>query len=135
MDDIITRIWQNLGDRITGPMSFRLLLQPSVAAFFAIRAGLQDARLGRPAYGWAVLTTDAATRGLLLRDGRKAIAKVFCLAIVLDCVYQIIVQRWIYPGEALAVAFVLACVPYLLIRGPVNRLMRARHTPARANTR
>jgi hypothetical protein len=135
MDDIIARIWQNLGDRITGPMSFRLLLQPSVAAFFAIRAGLQDARLGRPPYTWTVFTTDAATRRVLLREGWKAIAKVFCLAIVLDCVYQVIVLRWIYPGEALMVALMLAGVPYLLIRGPVDRLIRARRTPARANTR
>jgi hypothetical protein len=32
-------------------------------------------------------------------------------AIVLDCVWRIIVRRRIYPGEALVVAFVLASVP------------------------
>jgi hypothetical protein len=35
-----------------------------------------------------------------------------------------IVLRWFYPGEALIVAFILACVPYLLLRGPVNRMGR-----------
>ena len=35
------------------------------------------------------------------------------------------VFRWIYPFETLLVAFLLACVPYLLIRGPVNRIARA----------
>jgi len=35
------------------------------------------------------------------------------------------VFRWIYPLEVLLVAFLLACVPYLLIRGPVNRLASA----------
>jgi hypothetical protein len=124
MDEILTRFWQNLGERITGPMSLRLILQPSVATFLAIRAGLQDARLGRPPYFWTILTTDAANRGRLLREGWKSITKVFCLAIVLDVVYQLVVQRWIYPGETLVVAFILACVPYLLIRGLANRLLR-----------
>jgi hypothetical protein len=32
------------------------------------------------------------------------------------------VARWVYPLESLIVAFVLACVPYLLLRGPVNRI-------------
>jgi hypothetical protein len=44
------------------------------------------------------------------------------LAIMLDCVYQWIVQRFIYPGEAILVALILAIVPYLLLREPVNRL-------------
>jgi hypothetical protein len=133
MDDLLSRIWQNLGDRITGPMSFRLILQPAVAGILAIRAGLQDARLGRPAYFWALLTIDPADRRQLLRGGWKSISKVFCLAFLLDAVYQIIVQRWIYPGEALMVAFLLACVPYLLLRGPVNRLLRASQAPARTD--
>jgi len=36
------------------------------------------------------------------------------------------VARFVYPGEALLVAFLLACVPYLLIRGFVDRLARSR---------
>ena len=132
MDELFTRIWENLGGRITGPMSFRLLMQPTVAAILAIRAGLQDARSGRPAYFWTILTTDPAQRRELLREGWKAVTKVFCLAIVLDVIYQIIALRWVYPLETLLVAFLLACVPYLLIRGPVNRLFRSRPSPAPA---
>lgn len=124
MEDILSRIWQDLGDRITGPMSLRLILQPAVATILAIRAGLQDARLGLPPYFWEVLTTGPEARGRLLREGWQAIAKVFCLAVVLDLVYQIIVERWIYPAEALLVALLLACLPYLLFRGLANRLTR-----------
>jgi hypothetical protein len=51
---------------------------------------------------------------------------VFVLAIVMDVIYQWIVQRWIYLGETLIVAFALAVIPYLLLRGPVNRLARRR---------
>ena len=39
-------------------------------------------------------------------------------------IYQFIEQRWVYPGEAVLVAIILAIVPYLLIRGPVNRIAR-----------
>jgi hypothetical protein len=50
------------------------------------------------------------------------VGKVFIIAMILDAVYQFIVVRWFYPGEALVVAVVLAIVPYVLLRGPANRL-------------
>jgi hypothetical protein len=124
MEDLLARIWENLGGRIGGPLSFRLILQPVVATVLAVRAGLQDARTGRPAYFWTILTSPADRRDLL-REGWKAVAKVFVLAVIIDVVYQVIVFRWVYPVELLLVAFLLACVPYLLIRGPVNRLAAA----------
>jgi hypothetical protein len=39
-------------------------------------------------------------------------------------VYQILVLRFVYPGETIIVAFVLAIVPYLILRGLVNRIAR-----------
>ena len=125
MDEVLTRIWENFGGRIGGPLSFRLLLQPVVAAVLAIRAGLQDARTGRPPYFWTILTSPDDRRALL-REGWKAVAQIFVLAVIMDALYQLIVFRWVYPVELLLVAFLLACVPYLLIRGPVNRIARGR---------
>jgi hypothetical protein len=49
---------------------------------------------------------------------------VFIVAVVLDVVYQIIVQKFVYPGETIIVAIILAIVPYLLVRGPVDRIVR-----------
>ena len=121
MDEMLARFWEHLGGRIGGPLTFRLILQPVMAGALAIRAGLADARAGRPAYFWTILT-DPAQRRELLREGWKAVAQVFVLAVVIDVVYQLIVFRWIYLGEVLLVAFLLACVPYLLIRGPANRI-------------
>jgi hypothetical protein len=126
MDPMIARISENLVARITGPMKFRLFLQPAMAIFFAVRGGLQDAREGKPAYFWA-LFTDKGERESMLKDGWKGIGRVFILAVVLDAVYQFIVQRWVYPGEAVLVAIILAIIPYLLFRGPVNRIARRRH--------
>ena len=60
----------------------------------------------------------------MLRDGWKSVGKIFVLAMVLDVVYQVIVARFVYPGEVIVVALGLAIVPYLLLRGLVTRLAR-----------
>jgi hypothetical protein len=124
MDELLARVWENLTARVGGPMSLRLVIQPAMAVFLAVRAGLEDARTGRPPYGWAIVA-DSARRKDLLREGWTAIAKVFAMAVVIDVAYQLLVLRWIYPVEALLVAFLLACVPYLLLRGVVDRLVRS----------
>ncbi len=49
---------------------------------------------------------------------------MFSLAFVLDVVYQVIVFRWVYPFESLAVSIILAILPYVLLRGLVNRIAR-----------
>jgi hypothetical protein len=123
MEDLLTRIFENLIDRVSGPMKFRLILQPLMAIIFAVRSGLKDAKGGRPAYFWA-LFTDSAHRRDMLRDGWKSVGRVYMLAVVIDVIYQLIVFRWVYPVEALLVAAILAFIPYLLIRGPVNRIAR-----------
>ena len=123
MEDLLARFWKNLVGRVGGPMTFRLIIQPLVAAFLGIRAGLKDARKERPAYGWAVFT-DPVHRRELLRAGWKGVAKVFVAAVIIDLIYQFIVLRWVYPGEALIVGVTLALLPYLFIRGPANRIAR-----------
>ena len=124
MDDVLARFWENLGARVGGPLTLRLILQPAVAIVLAIRAGLLDARTGKPPYFWTILTTNPADRRERLREAWKAVAKVFVLAALIDVAYQVMVFRWVYPFEALVVAFLLACVPYLLIRGPANLIAR-----------
>ncbi|WP_213954540.1 hypothetical protein [Variovorax sp. dw_954] len=121
------RTWADItnGSHRHVPLAFRFILQPCVAAFFAWRAGRQDAREGRPLYFWGLLT-DSAHRPDALREGWKHIGKVFSLAIVMDCVYQLIELRWIYIGEALMIATLLAVLPYLVVRGLVHRVLRSR---------
>ena len=123
MEDVFARFAENLADRVSGPMKFRLVLQPVMATIFAIIAGLKDAKAGKPPYFWCLLS-DPAQRAAMLKDGWKDVGKVFLLAVVLDVVYQIIVLRFVYPGEVIVVAFLLAIVPYLLLRGLVNRVAR-----------
>jgi hypothetical protein len=110
----------------SGPLAFRLILQPIMAAILAILDGLKDARAGRPLYTWTILT-DPAQRASYLREGLKRVCRVIVFALVMDAIYQFLVLRWFYPVEALVTAFVLAVLPYLLIRGPAARLARRWH--------
>lgn len=123
MEELIARGWDGLMDRVGGPMTFRLILQPIMATLLAVRAGLKDAREGRPPYLWTLLT-DPGQRVDLLLHGWRSIARVFMLAVVMDLIYELVMGRWFYPLETLTVAVVLAVVPYLLLRGPVNRVAR-----------
>jgi hypothetical protein len=125
MLDVWARIWDDITSGRHAPLAFRFILQPAVAAFFAIRAGRRDARDGRPLYMWA-LVKDRGQRMVLLRQGWRDIGKVFIFAIVMDGIYQFISVRWFYPGEALMVAAVLAVLPYLVFRSLVNAVLRRR---------
>jgi hypothetical protein len=129
MDDTWMRIGSQLLARVSGPLKFRLVLQPAMASFFAIRSGLADAHAGKPPYFWALLS-DPGQRIEMLKDGWKSVGKIFILALVLDVVYQIIVLRFVYPGEAIIVAFLLAILPYLILRGTVTRLARPKARPS-----
>jgi len=123
MDDTLVRIWEHLVGRLTGPLTFRLLLQPTMSTLFAVRDGLRDARAGRSPF-FSTIVGNPDDRRRLIREGLIAIGKLAVLAIVLDLVYQLIVFRRIYPVEAIDVALLLALVPYFVLRGPVNRIAR-----------
>ena len=131
MEDYLRRVLEELVGRVHGPMTFRFILQPLTAAILATRAAMRDAREGRPAYGWA-LFTDAERRHALLREGWREVAKVFVAAVIIDLIYEIIEFRTIYPGQSLIVAAVLALLPYPLIRGSVNRILRLRFRGGKA---
>jgi hypothetical protein len=120
---ILARFWDQLIARESGPLAFRLILQPLMVTILAVRDGLNDARGGRPLYTWTLLT-DPAQRASYLREGLKRVSRVIVFALVMDAIYQFIVLRRFYPGEALVIALVVAVLPYLLIRGPAARIAR-----------
>jgi hypothetical protein len=98
-----------------------LILQPLTVVILAILDGLKDARTGRPLYTWTILS-DPSQRAGYLHEGLKRVCRVIIFALVMDAIYQFLVLRWFYLGEALVTAFVLAVLPYLLIRGPAARI-------------
>ena len=116
------RLWENIFERPGGPMTFRFILQPCMVMFAAVRAGIRDAKSGRPPYLWTLLS-DPTQRGALLWDGVVSTARVLLLGIVMDVIYQWIVLGTFFPGEAAVVAVALAFIPYLILRGPIDRIV------------
>jgi|SRR5689334_385197 len=125
MEEFFSRAVDQLLGRAGGPLHIRLIFQPVVATILAIRAGLRDARTQQPAFLWALVSL-RGHRHALMASAWKDIGKVFTLAFVLDTVYQLIELRWLYPVQGLIVACVLAIVPYVLVRGPVCRILKRR---------
>jgi hypothetical protein len=121
MGEMWTRVGEQLMARVSGPMHFRLVLQPAMAVVLAVIGGIKDAKKGAPPFFWT-LVTDPSHRKEMLKDGWKVIGRVFILALVLDAVYQAIQLHFFYLGEAMIVAVLLAIVPYIILRGIVRRI-------------
>ena len=125
IQEILTRFWDQLIAQPGGPLAFRLILQPIMATILAILDGVKDARTGRPPY-FRTIVSDPSQRAAYLREGLKRVSRVIVFAFVMDAIYQYLVLRRFYLGEALVTVFVLAVLPYLLIRGPIDRIARRR---------
>jgi hypothetical protein len=121
--DILFNRAEHLFARAGGPLNFRLVVMPTVVTVLAILADRRDAREGRPAPLGAFIR-DPVERRRLFRSALTDIGRVFIVAVVLDTVYQLWVFRWVYPGEVVVVAVACAIVPYVLVRGPIIRLVR-----------
>jgi hypothetical protein len=127
MDAIWNRFVENLFGRLDGPLHFRFFMQPAMAIIFAMIDGIKDAKLGRPAYFWEMVS-NPGQRKELMKIAWQRVGKIFIFAVILDAIYQIKVYHWFYPGETLTVAILLAIIPYILMRGPVNRFARWRRS-------
>lgn len=125
IQEVLSRMWTDLLARPSGPFAFRFVLQPLMATILAIRDGITDARTGRSPYLWTVLRATTGRRGRLA-EGLKATARIIVLGVVIDAAYQFSALAAFYPVEALVIALLLGFVPYLLIRGPVDRVAKWR---------
>jgi hypothetical protein len=122
----LDRMWKDILARPGGPMTFRFILQPAMAVAMALRDGVKDARLGRRPYLWALLRGVRGPEGRIGRlwEGIIATARIIILGVVMDVIYQGIEFKTFYPGQAAVIAILLAFVPYLLLRGPMERVAR-----------
>ena len=119
---LLSRGIEQLLGRFSGPLNFRLFVMPTVVTFLAIRADRRDARENRPGLLGAFFI-DPIERRRLFRSAVKDIGRIFLVALVLDTTYQL----WICDPSHWStsiVAVVCAVVPYVLVRGPITRLVR-----------
>jgi hypothetical protein len=107
-------------------MTFRFILQPAMAIVAALRDGIGDARLGRTPYFWGLVHGVRSVEGRRGRlwEGIVSTARILILGVVMDTVYQWLVFRTFYPGQAAVIAVLLAFLPYVLLRGPFQRIAR-----------
>jgi hypothetical protein len=123
--DFLSRFWTDMIARTDGPMTFRFFLQPTMALITALIDGRRDARAGKPPYAWLMAHSDAPARLAAWREGVTATMRILLLGVVMDLIYQIrTFGGFRYPLEAFVLAVVLGLVPYVILRGPFNRLFR-----------
>jgi hypothetical protein len=97
LNDLLSRVWDDITGRMSGPLHTRFFIQPAMAASAALRARRTPTRR----YG-------------------KDIALVCAMAFALDVLYQFLMFHWFYPGEAVLISVLLALVPYAFIRGAMR---------------
>ncbi len=88
LQGLLSRLSADLIARPAGPLEFRFLVQPLVAAVLAVRDGMFDARTGRSPYFWS-LVHDPSRRRERLREGVKATLRVVLLGVAIDALYQL----------------------------------------------
>jgi len=113
-----------LFDRFEGPLHLRLILQPCIAAIFGYLDGTKDARAGAPPYFWNVTQVPQPERQALIKHGWASVGKVFILACLFDCIFQYVSYKSVAILPAIAIAAILAILPYQFFRGLINRVKR-----------
>ena len=108
--------------RLEGPLNLRLILQPCIAAIFGYLDGTKDAKTGAPPYFWSITNESREERRTLIKHGFSRISKVFILAFAFDCAFQYMTTKSIAILPSILVATILAILPYLFLRGLVNRV-------------
>jgi hypothetical protein len=116
------RFLEDLPKRLTGPGRFRFILQPAVAIFLGIRAGISDAQARRAPYILGILF-DSQGRQALLKGAFEQLSVLIAMSILLDALSQFLILHEVFPGAALIVGPVLIALPYSLTRAVTNRIV------------
>ena len=117
--------------RVTGPMSFRFIMQPAFAIALGIRDGLMDARTGTAPFVVDLLFDPATRRANLARAVRR-VAVPIVIGLILDAVAQHFVFGRVSLAGALTVGATIIGIPYSLARGVTNRVAVRLKAPKKA---
>jgi hypothetical protein len=78
-------------------MTFRFVLQPTMAGIATLRDGINDARLGRSPY-LSEIIRGIEGRSSRLWEGVVSKVKILILGIVVDIVYQLTFLATVHPA-------------------------------------
>lgn len=119
--------WEGMMRELTsGQGQFRLLLLLAVALVLGIRAGIADAREGTLPFGRRLREANEP-RAELMKDSVKRALNPLALAFILDVILQRLTLGYVRPLAAIIVAAVLVWLPFVIVRGIMNRFWRRSH--------
>src|SRR5438309_1476519 len=124
--DFLSKIFEELVARIgSGPMQFRLIVQPAMALLLGMRDGIMDAKLGSPPFLWGLLFRREHLKPSLKSAVRRLIGPVV-VATLADALVQYLMFGYIRPVTAMIVGILLVGLPYASARGLSNRFRSVR---------
>ena len=110
---------------ISGPGTFRFVLQPLFSILMGVRDGRNDAKSGTPPMMYKLLLA-SGKRKEALKEVLHRLAVPLSFAVVLDSILQIYIFGIWRLQWALVVGVGLVGIPYLLARGITNRIVSSR---------
>jgi hypothetical protein len=118
-----------------GKFQIRLILQPIAAIVLGLRAGIADAKAGRPPFiKELVFAHEHSNRRAMLKDALRAAILPLVLAFVIDSILQHLINGRVRPLVALLVGGLLVFLPFLIMRALANRAWTHGHGPGRGHT-
>jgi hypothetical protein len=125
MDWSLPGIFDELVARLSsGPMRFRLIVQPMMAIFYGIRCGRRDAAAGRTPFVQALVS--GVDRVEHLKSALVRLRGPILFASIVDGVVQFLMFGHLRPLMALTVGTLLMGLPYSAARGLSNRFWSKR---------
>ncbi len=124
-----SKFLDDMAARLTGAMSFRFILQPTVAVILGIKDGLKDAKAGTPPFVFDLLFHPKNRRRNLKSAFRRLLVPII-VGTVLDAIAQYLIFKQIHPLPAVMVGAFVMGVPYSVARGLTNRIATARRGKA-----
>jgi hypothetical protein len=114
-------ILEGIQKRLSGPGSFRFVLQPIIAIALGIRDGLMDAKANDPPYLIGLVFHPEYRREMWTVTVQHVL-KPFIVGVVLDLILQYFIFQHVRLIPALMAGILLIGLPYALARGLTNRI-------------
>jgi hypothetical protein len=108
--------------RLTGPLSFRFILQPIIAILLGIRDGRLDAKAKNPPFVIDLLAHPETRNQKLIKTFTMLITPII-VGILTDLLSQYLLFRSVVLYQAVLVGLFVISFPYSISRGLTNRII------------